>query len=72
MSDMDRQTLRLNEGDDVVLKYLGAAVVLQWHNLPAEIRQALRQQAESVGGLPASSTLRQQMTSLIARSRAHA
>ena len=46
MSDMTRQTIRLQDGDDNVLKYIGAAVVLQWHHLPAEVQQAIRQQAE--------------------------
>jgi len=72
MTDMNRQTIRLSEGDDTVLKYLGAAVVLQWHNLPDDVQKALRQQAESIGGLPTATRLRQQITSLIERSRAHA
>lgn len=72
MSDMTRQTIRLQEGDDIVLKYIGAAVVLQWQHLPAEVQQAIRQQAESIGGLPPAAELRQQMTSLIKRSRRHA
>jgi hypothetical protein len=72
MPDMNPQTIRLNSGDDAVLQYLGAAVVLQWHNLPPEIQKSLRQQAESIGGLPIATRLRQQMTSLIERSRAYA
>jgi len=72
MTDMTRQTIRLREGDDTVLKYIGAAVVLQWQQLPADVQQSIRQQAESVGGLPTAARLREQMTSLIERSRSYA
>ncbi len=72
MSDMTRQTIRLQEGDDIVLKYIGAAVVLQWQHLAADVQQAIRQQAECIGGLPPAAELRQQITSLIERDRRHA
>ncbi|MDT3686253.1 MAG: hypothetical protein RO009_14555 [Pseudorhodoplanes sp.] len=72
MTDMTRQTIRLAEGDDTVLKYLGAAVVLQWHNLPEPVQKALLQQAESTGGLQAATKLHSQITSLIERSRSYA
>jgi hypothetical protein len=41
----------LHERDKTALQYLGTAVVLQWSNLPQEVRKALLQQADSVGGL---------------------
>jgi hypothetical protein len=34
MLDMKAQTISLHEGDKIALQYLGAAVVLQWSNLP--------------------------------------
>jgi len=34
MPDMKAQTISLHEGDKIALQYLGAAVVLQWSNLP--------------------------------------
>ena len=49
---MTAQTINLKEGDTVALQYLGAAVVLQWDNLPKPVQDTLLQQASSVGGLP--------------------
>jgi hypothetical protein len=70
--NLARQTIRLVSHDDAVLQYLGAAVILQWHNLPAEIQQTIRQQAECTGGLPFVPRLRQQISALIERSRRYA
>lgn len=69
MNKMAPQVLHLAEGDAVVLQYLGAALVLQWQNLPAEMQQALLQQATSVGGLPPVTSLHEQIKSLIGRAR---
>ena len=58
MPDMTAQVLHLKQGDEIVLWYLGAAVVLQWGYLPEEAQQAILQQANSVGGLPPVTSLR--------------
>ncbi len=34
MPDMKAQTISLHEGGKIALQYVGAAVVLQWLNLP--------------------------------------
>jgi hypothetical protein len=57
MPSMTPQTIHLHQGDQVALQYLGAAVVLQWANLPDTARQSLLQQANSVGGLPPVTSL---------------
>jgi hypothetical protein len=36
MPDMKPQTIILHEGDKTALQYLGAAVVLQWSNIPED------------------------------------
>jgi hypothetical protein len=69
MPDMKAQTLTLHEGDKTVLAYLGAAVVLQWSNLPEDVRKAILQQADSVGGLPLIADLHEQIQALIRRVR---
>jgi hypothetical protein len=66
---MTPQTIHLQAGDDVALAYLGAALVLQWHTLPAPVQQALLQQANSVGGLPPVTRLSDQIKALIQRGR---
>jgi hypothetical protein len=66
---MAPQVIHLEAGDEVALKYLGAAVVLQWHGFPDDVRQALLQQAVSVGGLPPVERLHDQIKALIARAR---
>ena len=70
MPDMKAQTIRLHEGDKIALQYLGAAVVLQWSNLPEDVRKSLLQQADAVGGLPVISALHEQIQALIRRVRA--
>jgi hypothetical protein len=67
--NMAAQIVHLENDDEIVLKYLGAAVVLQWHNLPDAVQQSLLQQAHSVGGLPPVGRLRDQITTLIGRVR---
>jgi hypothetical protein len=69
MPDMTPQLLSLQQGDDIALQYLGAAVVLQWETLPQEARNAIWQQAESVGGLPPVTSLHEQIKSLIQRTK---
>jgi hypothetical protein len=69
MPDMKAQTITLHEGDKAALQYLGAAVVLQWSNLPEDVRKALLQQADSVGGLPIVADLHEQIQGLIRRVR---
>jgi len=68
-STMAAQVVHLETGDEIVLKYLGAAVVLQWNSLPDAVRQSLLQQADSVGGLPPVEHLHDQIKTLIARAR---
>ena len=69
MADLKAQTIILHEGDKTALQYLGAAVVLQWSNLPEDVRKALLQQADAVGGLPLVSDLHEQIQALIHRVR---
>jgi hypothetical protein len=69
IESMKPQTIHLQEGDQITLQYLGAAVVLQWTNLPETARQAVLQQANSVGGLPPVTSLHEQIKALIRRSR---
>ncbi|HKA81348.1 MAG TPA: hypothetical protein VKD43_15010 [Xanthobacteraceae bacterium] len=69
MSDMKAQTVTLQEGDRTALQYLGAAVVLQWSNIPEDVRKALLQQSKSVGGLPVVPDLHDQIEALLRRVR---
>ena len=69
MADMTAQVLHLNQDDETVLQYLGAAVVLQWQSLSEEARTAILQQADSVGGLPPVNSLHERVKSLVARTR---
>jgi hypothetical protein len=69
LASMVPQTIRLESGDEIALKYLGAAAVLQWHNFPETVQQSLLQQADSVGGLPPVERLHDQIKALIARGR---
>jgi hypothetical protein len=66
---MTAQTINLNDGDTVALQYLGAAVVLQWNNLPKPVQDTLLQQASSVGGLPMVASLHEQIKLLLRRER---
>ena len=50
MTELDPQTIHLVAGDETVLKYLGAAAVLQWHNIPPDAQQTLLRQASAIGG----------------------
>lgn len=69
MADFAPQTLHLLPGDETILKYLGAAVVLQWQNLPEAVQNALLRQANSVGGLPLAGQLQEEIEALIRRVR---
>jgi hypothetical protein len=69
MTDMKAQTITLQEGDRAALQYLGAAVVLQWSNIPEDVRKSLLQQADSVGGLPIMPDLHEQIQALLHRVR---
>jgi hypothetical protein len=66
---MSAQILHLTTGDEAVLQYLGAAVVLQWRTLSDDVRRSILQQASSVGGLPPIEHLHDQMKALIERKR---
>ena len=69
MPYMEPHAIHLKEGDEITLQYLGAALVLQWHNLPEKVQQELLQQAESVGGLPPVTLLHDQIKALIRRAK---
>lgn len=69
MTDMIPQTVHLEPGDETILKYLGAAVVLQWHTLPEAVQVSLLRQADAVGGLPLAGGLQQSIKELIDRIR---
>jgi predicted exporter len=69
IKNMKPQTIHLQAGDKIALQYLGAAVVLQWANLPETAQQAVLQQANSVGGLPPVTSLHEQIKALIRCSR---
>jgi hypothetical protein len=66
---MEPHAIHLKAGDEITLQYLGAALVLQWHNLPEKTQQELVQQAESVGGLPLVTSLHDQIKALIGRAK---
>ena len=66
---MTAQTINLKDGDTIALQYLGAAVVLQWDNLPKPVQDTLLQQAQSVGGLPMVTSLHDQIKLLLRRER---
>ena len=66
---MTAQTINLKDGDTIALQYLGAAVILQWDNLPKPIQDMLSQQASSVGGLPMLTSLHEQIKLLLRRER---
>lgn len=67
--NMTAQVLHLCAGDDLVLQYLGAAVVLQWSSLPELLKNSILQQANSVGGLAFADGLDGGITALIGRAR---
>jgi hypothetical protein len=69
MPYMEPHAIHLKAGDEIILQYLGAALVLQWHNLPEKTQQELVQQAESVGGLPPVTSLHDQIKALIGRAK---
>jgi len=66
---MSAQTVNLSGGDNVVLQYLGAALVLQWEAIPKPLQDVILQQADSVGGLPAVTSLHEQIKLLLRRER---
>jgi hypothetical protein len=61
------RNIQLHEGDEITLQYLGAALVLQWSELPEKVQQTILQQATAVGGLPPLTSLNEQIKSLIRR-----
>jgi hypothetical protein len=69
MADMKAQTIILRDGDKTALQYLGAAVVLQWSNIPEDVRKSLLQQSDAVGGLPIVPDLHEQIQALLRRVR---
>jgi hypothetical protein len=66
---MSAQTVSLEGGDNLVLQYLGAALVLQWEVIPKQYQDLILQQADSVGGLPAVTSLHAQIKLLLRRER---
>jgi hypothetical protein len=58
-------TVRLEDGDEATLQYLGAALVLQWQLLPEPAQRAILQKATEIGGLPAIPSLREELKRLI-------
>jgi hypothetical protein len=68
--DLKPQTVELESKDDIVLQYLGAAVVLQWKTLAPTVQDALVQQAQAIGGLRPVPDLREQIKALIDRTSA--
>jgi hypothetical protein len=66
---MTAQVLNLEDGDKVVLQYLGAATVLQWDSLPKQVQDLILQQADAVGGLPPVTSLHDQIKLLLRRDR---
>ena len=66
---MSAQTVNLEGGDNLVLQYLGAALVLQWEVIPKQYQDLILQQADSVGGLPAVASLHAQIRLLLRRER---
>lgn len=69
MPDLKAQTITLHEGDKTALQYLGAAVVLQWSNIPEDVRKSLVLQSDAVGGLPIVPDLHEQIQALLRRVR---
>ena len=69
MTNMDPQTIELLSGDETALKYLGAAVVLQWNSLPEAVQKSLLRQADAVGGLPVAGGLQVSIQALLQRAR---
>lgn len=66
---MTAQIIHLEEGDKLVLQYLGAALVLQWNCLPPQFQDLVLQQADSVGGLQPVTSLHDQIGRLLQRDR---
>jgi hypothetical protein len=64
---MTSGTVKLEERDEIVLQYLGAALLLQWPQLSESVQKAVVAQASAVGGLRPVPDLRQQIDALIAR-----
>ena len=63
----DGGTVRLEDGDDIALQYLGAALVLEWQLIPETAQRAILQKATEIGGLPALPPLREQIRNLVKR-----
>ena len=53
--------------DETALAQLGAAVVLQWRDLPGQTRDQLLETAEAVAGLRSVRDVRDRLEGLIAR-----
>jgi len=66
---MAAQIVHLEEGDKLILQYLGAALVMQWNSLPKQFQDLLLQQADSVGGLPPVASLHDHIRLLLRRDR---
>jgi len=66
MIDLDIGQINVRHGsDEIALQYLGAALVLTWARLPAEVREILLRRAMSMTGLPPTDDLETKITSLL-------
>jgi hypothetical protein len=63
------RTIKLEKGDEVALKYLGAALVIQWSEISEQVQHTILSQAMAVGGLPPLTSLNEQVRSLIRRNQ---
>jgi len=57
----DAREATLAAEDDHILRYLGAALIMQWNTLPTELQRVLVDNAGSMGELSDSDTLRGQI-----------
>jgi hypothetical protein len=70
MIDLDIGQINVRDGsDEIALQYLGAAAVLTWARVPADVRELLLRRAMSLTGLPATEDLEAKIISLL---RSHA
>ena len=72
LADNDQKTLRshekeqscsviLAEEEENILRYLGAALIMQWNTLPAKLQRELFDNADSMGELLETASLRGQI-----------
>ena len=56
-----RQPVPLSEGEERILQCLGAAVLLQWNDLPTPIQQQLFEHAVAMGEVGQTAQLKEQI-----------